>query len=345
MSTAVPVNYLITQNMFDNAAAQGKIIRVNDTGKPVYRVITGAPQAWAKEDQADTIIIPSLLLSGSPYNVTMALQYLGFDNEAIQGLFNTAITKDNYQTTQKDAFDQLVANKMTFHVTKKPAESKFPLEDLIIYAALENRHAISGVTKAGAPYTISGKGDAATKGTSTRGARFTRLTDKIMSLASRPSDALDVSKLTLENKGSKFIKKPSPTGRSMKVMLSLGDGDAYNIVSDNADGLRHAVAILEHEDPASVGRYNAALAEAISRLTATLSAKTDLNAKRLAGARPVLPVGPGAPAIPRPGGSSSSSAAPRFPALPKQSSPPRGSTLAPAPSFRPVVPSVLSPRK
>ena len=340
----VPSTLKITPEMIDKYQKLGKFIRINHPGKITTRVITGAVKAWEKEaamGQDESIFIPEYNITGTLNNVVEALRYYGLTDAAIQDQLNNAVTKDNYQSTHKEIYDALVDNKVTNSVTKQKV-SRYSLGTVVEWSL---RKDIKIVSKDGKVVAI-GKGAVDTKATGTRGPRYTTFTERVMGLAQKTNFGLDVSKLTVDGKLARNQKLPIVGGRSTKVTMDLGNG--YILMSDNVNGLRTAVALLEHENPENVGQYDDVLRDAEARLNAAHVAKTESAAKKI---------------TPLTGGSSSSSAAPKLPGKlpgkgPMAPVPGRGSVLAPAPLFkprpsspatvggssRPSLPTVLSPR-
>lgn len=191
-------------------SSKNSFIRVGE--KPSTRFLSGAPRSWSSVDPAEnrTVFNLTFRISGTPENITSALQSCQppYDPQAIADCLADCITKDNYETTKKDEYDEEVA------IYKKMIQDKVPVDhysvDQIKWFA--KPEVIKGVKVESKKSAAAGKnGSEASRTRLSPGSSIKERMDKI-----NVGFILDISQMTSDFKNIKT--KPIPkTNKSGKV--------------------------------------------------------------------------------------------------------------------------------
>jgi len=120
----VPAGFRWTPDAAKTAQERGAFLRVG--GQAVgRRTLSGARRAWAKLDNPDesrTIFLLAHRITGTPENVSTALNYAGFPQADINAAIAGAITRDNFQSTMAQAFNDEIARHAATKRVKPQAE-------------------------------------------------------------------------------------------------------------------------------------------------------------------------------------------------------------------------------
>lgn len=214
------------------------------------RYLTGAKNRWAsanpEENNAIFIARDDVRISGNVNDVVAALREAGIDDNTIANLVAGAITKENYQTTMKAAYDAEIARRKGLSVNKAQP-GRYRLEDAEWFAAN-----LKEANKGTAPGKATGGG---------RSATTDRLDVKYHNLP--PNKVLDVSKIDLATgKGYRTVDKPQglKTTKGGKVLVA-----GLNIISNNIERYVRALEFIFGQDARQ--RFAREIGEAQQRLT------------------------------------------------------------------------------
>lgn len=254
-SVTVPANYKVTTSNLKNAASKALFVRVGKD-KVTYRSLSGAPKLWNSTDPAENndifILTPTgptaespegstLRLTGTMQDVYQALTYLGYEANMIQQILQQAITKDNYQTTMRDLFEQEKANHKTLSSSARK-QGRYAPEHFIFFANnLDKAEIIDGT---GAKKAVrSKKAPKSPKGI--KGSRKS-LRERYEIAAAKENKAIDVSEIDLESaegKGAKSVEWDVNKNHKGNKILVPGT----RVVTNNVDKLIHALKVMYGE--------------------------------------------------------------------------------------------------
>lgn len=221
----VPSSYKWTREAAMKAAEKGQFIRVSATslGK---RFLSGAKRSWASNDPNlnQTVFSTQYRISGTPDNIRTALKYAGVSDEEINNVLANAITRDNYQTTMKNAYDQEISGYQNIK-GNKPMTQGYELSQIIWFA--QNLKKAQVVTKTGEQ-----RGAVGSKGS--RGGQS--IAEKIRNLG--PDRVIDVSNMdTNTGKSYTTIARPK-SNKGGKIGT-----DRIPIVSNNINNYIRALQL------------------------------------------------------------------------------------------------------
>lgn len=200
----VPPGFRVTDDAIKAAAERGGFIRVggNQAGR---RTLSGAKRAWSsdKPEENRSIFLLDYRVTGTPENVTTALQYAGVAEDEINRAIANAVTRENYQTTKAEEYqaelDRYAATRRT-----KPAVEGYDWEQILWFG--QNIKSAQIGTKTG-----EARGAVAVGG---RAGTTESLADKLRKLG--PGKVLDVSNMDLATgKGVRTVPAPK-TAKSGK---------------------------------------------------------------------------------------------------------------------------------
>jgi hypothetical protein len=181
--------------------------------KASTRALSGALRSWSSADPAENETIFNCLyrISGTPENIRAALLAHNppYDEDTINECINDSITKDNYQTTKKEEFDEEVASYKKMKEDKAPVVH-YTIEQINWFASKENIGNMKIESKKAGAKGRNGEG------TKTRLAPGSSIVDRIAKL--QEGFILDISGMTSDFKNIKT--KPIPkTNKSGKVYV------------------------------------------------------------------------------------------------------------------------------
>jgi len=128
----VPAGYKWEVKAAEKAGNDAKYIRVGGD-KAGTRRLSGAERTWKKPDQkeANAIFITEFRITGTPEDITQALRLAGYTDDDIRKAINSAITRDNYDSSKKGEYDEELALIKSVNVVKAPTTSRFPRDSIV----------------------------------------------------------------------------------------------------------------------------------------------------------------------------------------------------------------------
>lgn len=255
----------LTNEQIDRAEKIGQFIKAVGSG---FLRLSGAPRFWEKNP--NQIYNLNYRLTGTLEDIRAVLKEANIPDDAIEESFRTSnITKNNYTTTMKSAFEKEIADA-EFAQKRKAAESETPeltlddLEDILRGTLQITPGAIGlGKTTRRATKTTSPR-------TSGRGPK-SALLERLNSLP-QTGFVLDVSSIAPDGTGIKKMKEPTKGGKSKKVGV-----EGLKIVSNNYRAYNQAIELLgpDYSDYSRdyASRYGTG-SEAVLPPRATLSPRT-----------------------------------------------------------------------
>lgn len=290
------------------------------------RALSGYQRAWFgnKPEEHGIVYNVEYRIAGTPENIEGALQYAGFSQQQINQALANAITRDNFQTTMKNVFDQeILSHRAIKETTKieKGAEGKdnYKWEHILWFADNLDHARIEGGKGA--------KGTSAPTAKAGRGKSLAaRVQDVINHNKQNPNDlkVIDASGMDLvTGTNAKQIKAPKGDKAG-----KFGSGN-IPIVSNDLNKYVKALQLAYGVDAATTyAKEINAVKQALSRKGLISVSPRKSPAKRSPVKRGVAPVMPGA----------TLAAVPSFTTVPRLASP--GVRLSP----RSTVPMRVSPR-
>jgi hypothetical protein len=206
-TVTVPGGLKWSKEMAEKASEKNKFIRVGSGDKTSTRLLSGATRFWSGSDPEEihSIFNTTYRITGTPEHIESALRYEDYSEDQIREAIADSITKDNYQTTKKDAYDEEL-KQHTSSKKSKPEHEGYTDEQWMWFA--DNLENATVESKKAQP---KGKAEvtAATKPRVVNGS----LKDRVDKL--RDGELLDVSDMTDDWKSIKT--KPIPkTNKSDK---------------------------------------------------------------------------------------------------------------------------------
>ena len=101
-----------TQEKFQQAAERGYYIGVP---RGLRFLLSGAPRVWSDRETRDFYYNSGYRIVGTPADIQTALTRAGIPRATIDEVLRTSFTRNNYQTTMRDAFQQALNPDMTLH--------------------------------------------------------------------------------------------------------------------------------------------------------------------------------------------------------------------------------------
>lgn len=212
-----PAGFKWSAEAANKAAQKGQFIRVSQ-GNPGKRSLSGANRTWASTDPSvnQTVFSTQYRISGTPDNIRQALRYANVPEEQINQVLATAITKDNFQTTMKAAYDQEIANYQNLKGNRTVTQG-YELPQIIWFAQNIKKAVASSKT-----------GEQKGTGTAGTGRGTQSLSERLAKLPA--GKVIDVSNMdTNTGKGYTTIAKPK-SDKGGKV-----GGGRVPIVSNNIE--------------------------------------------------------------------------------------------------------------
>jgi len=227
----VPAGYRWSAEAAKKAGDKSAFIRVGGT-QVTKRFLSGARRSWTstKPEEQQTIFHTTYRITGTPENVRAALTYAGVSPDQIQQVLDTAITRDNFNTTMAaEVQRELAAHEALKRA--KPVTEGYDWPQILWFAQHIKEAVIS--TKAGEQ-----KGGLVSPG---RAGGGESLAEKIRKLQS--GKVLDVSEMDI-NTGKGVRTKPAPkTAKTGK----FGTG-RIPIISNNIDKYIRALQLAYGPD-------------------------------------------------------------------------------------------------
>jgi hypothetical protein len=200
----VPAGYRWSLQAAQKAQEKGAFIHVGGT-QVTRRFLSGAERKWKspKPEENRTAFHTSYRITGTPEDIQTALTYARVPAEEIAQVMATLITRDNYQTTMKQVYDQELAAYDALK-KEKPVVDGYEFDQILWLA--QNIKSANYANKAG-----DNKGVVAAPG---RAGAGDTLGDKLRKLG--PGKVLDVSNMdTNTGKGVRTVPAPK-TSKSGK---------------------------------------------------------------------------------------------------------------------------------
>lgn len=223
--------YKWSQAAADAAAAKGAFIRVGK-GKVTRRYLSGFARTWESSDTNEhrTIFSLDARITGLPEDVRAALKYANVVDENIDAIIANAITKDNYQTTKKQDFDDELAARNSLKETK-PSVAGYEWPQIVWFAT--NIKSATVITKNG-----ESKEKVTATSVSNNASASKTLAEKVKSIGrGKVMDVSDMQWATGKGARARDIPKTSKTG---KFGFNL---DKVPVISNNYD---QYVTALKH---------------------------------------------------------------------------------------------------
>lgn len=252
--SVVPAGLRWTLKGAENHLEKRTFIRVGGD-KITTRILSGAPRSWKKDDPEESLTVFNLQyrITGTPENITAALRSYEepFGDEQIAEILADCISKDNYQTTKKEEYEE-ETNACKGLKQDKVAVVHYTTEQLLWFGSPETMKNMKVENK---------KSNASSANTSlvkTRVSPGGTLTERVEKLNTGVS-LLDVSGMDEKFKG--VLTKPIPkTNKSGKVW-----SDQLPFLTDDYDKYYRAVHHVYGDE--GILKYADALAEVKGKLT------------------------------------------------------------------------------
>jgi hypothetical protein len=222
--------FKLSESRIQNAASTHRYIKADGNGD---LMLTGASNYWRQHPTY--IYVPRYRISGSEDDVRLRLREYGVSDREINDVISTSYTMSSVEFERKHEFEVEIERAKEFK--KNRPKDKVTLLDLNdVHSKVKNRDftVVSTVTKNKDGILVQEAKQSKRKGVK-RNMTFQERVDNI-----EDGFVLDVSTLTSDGKGSKYIK--APTELSSKKPFS-----DFRLVSNSLDGMRHALTLLGHE--------------------------------------------------------------------------------------------------
>src|SRR5258708_6300190 len=104
----VPGGLKWTVDMASKSGENNKFIRVGGGDKTSSRLLSGATRFWFSNDpeESNSVFNLTYRITGTPEHIASSLRYVGYSEAQIQEAIADSITKDNYLTTKKEAYNE-----------------------------------------------------------------------------------------------------------------------------------------------------------------------------------------------------------------------------------------------
>lgn len=207
----------------EKAKLKHTFIRVSQSNKRSERKISGAERLWSNKETEDEIYLVNYRISGKPKDVAIALNTAGYTEEQVEEAMVTALSKDTYQTSNKEIYDEELQQLKKFleeeHVRQKQEQVDWPT---LFKIAQDIKHANIIIRET--PRVGIG--------------RRSTLLEKYKDVQSKEGKVVDVSKMTKD--GTPVTVKNKPTSeRSRSVFI-----DAVPVISSNEKSFLRALEML-----------------------------------------------------------------------------------------------------
>jgi hypothetical protein len=241
MVTVTQPGYKWSIEAADKAKKKGAFIRVG--GKQVTRrFLSGALRSWGNEDENEnrTIFHTGYRITGTPEAVTYALRQAGYDDQTIQEVLDTSITKENYDDQMLRDYQEELDNYSLIKKEGQNQSASYSFEDIKQLAQLVKNQKFSVVPKSGQSRNVVT--------TTTRGGSES-LAERVKNLPR--GKVLDVSNLDVNTgKGARLVTMPK-TAKSGK--LGLTD---LPFISNNYNKYADAFKLVYGEEQFNMYRKN-----------------------------------------------------------------------------------------
>jgi len=246
-------------------AVSRSFIRVGGE-KASTRALSGASRSWSSEDPEEnmTVFILPLRISGVPDKIRQSLKGAQppYTDEEIDEFLSDAITKDNYETSKAQEFQDEVAAYKKLKTEKVPVEH-YSEEQLNWFCNPEIIKNVRVESKKSAP---KHQGPDAVRTRTSPGATLNERIEKL-----NDGFILDISQMSSDYKNikTKPIPKTNKSGKffSAPVPFLTNDYDKYYEIINHvygADGLIKYAENLEHvKKQLAVGKSNPSLKSTI----------------------------------------------------------------------------------
>lgn len=245
--------------------------------KASTRFLSGAPRSWSspKDEENRTVFISALRISGTPEHITEALKLAQppYTDEEISEFLKDAITKDNYESTKKEEYEEEIASYKKMKSEKVPVEH-YSIEQLNWFCNPDIIKNVKVESKKSAPKNQGGE---TAKTRTSPGATIKERIEKL-----NDGFILDISGMTSDYKNikTKPIPKTNKSGKFYSAPLPFltNDYDKYYEIINHvygADGLIQYSDNLEHvKKQLSLGKSNTSFKSVIPQPHSTTSTTT-----------------------------------------------------------------------
>ena len=227
--------------------------------KASTRFLSGASRSWSNPNSEEnmTVFVLPLRISGTADHIKEALKLAQppYTEEEINEFLKDAITKDNYQTTKAEEYDEEIASYKKMKEDKVPVEH-YSVEQLNWFCDPDIIKNVRVESKKSAPKT---QGNESVKSRTAPGASIKERIEKL-----NDGFILDISGMTSDYKNikTKPIPKTNKSGKFYSAPLPFltNDYDKYYEIINHvygSDGLIKYADNLEHvKKQLSVGKSN-----------------------------------------------------------------------------------------
>ena len=222
--------FKLSEAKIQNARTAHRYIKADGNGD---LMLTGASNYWREHPEYH--YIPRYRIAGSEDDIRFRLREYGINDREINELISTSYTLSSVEFERKHEYEKEIELIKEFKKTK-PKDKVLLLDLADVHSKVKNRDftVVSTFTKNKDGILVQEAKQSKRKGIK-RNMSFKERVENI-----EDGYVLDVSTLTSEGKGSKYMK--APTELSSKKPIR-----DFRLVSNNVDGMRHALTLLDEQ--------------------------------------------------------------------------------------------------